>query len=317
MTTNSSARTFLSERVWPVVRVALLQLLLMINILGNLAAWGVFVLVVDKLHWLQIDYRGKTINEVSLDGRILALGVVFLVNLLLVLLAWHLLERKCPRDMWWGFHAGWGQSLLWGVLVGLGEVLLVFGGMVALGLVEVTWGWHPTGARVVMLAAWWAIVSSVIGPIAEEVLHRGYWFQNVSRGWGIVVATLASAALFGGVHLMNPDAEWLGAVNIALLSVTFVLGMLMTRSLWFPIGWHAAWNFAQFFVAGLPNSGISVADMELGGTTLLVSQPSGPDLLTGGGFGMEASLVNTVVLVAAIGLMAWLRRWQETKYDIE
>ena len=317
MTTNPSARTFLSERVWPVVRVALLQLLLIINILGNLAAWGVFVLVVDKLHWLQIDYRGKTINEVSLDGRILALGVVFLVNLLLVLLAWHLLERKRHRDMWWGFHAGWGRSLLWGVLAGLGEVLLVFGGMVALGLVDVTWGWHPTGARVVMLAVWWAVVSSIIGPIAEEVLHRGYWFQNVSRGWGVVVATLVSATLFGGLHLMNPDAEWLGAVNIALLSVTFVLGMLMTRSLWFPIGWHGAWNFAQFFVAGLPNSGISVADMKLGGTTLLVSQPSGPDLLTGGGFGMEASLVNTVVLIAAIGLMFWLRRRQETKCDTE
>ena len=95
--------------------------------------------------------------------------------------------------------------------------------------------------------------------------------------------------------------------------MTFVLGMLLTRSLWFPIGWHAAWNFAQFFVVGLPNSGISVADMELTGATLLVSQPSGPTLLTGGGFGMEASLVNTVVLVAAIGLLLWLRRWQEDK----
>ena len=82
MTTSTSARTFLSERVWPVVRVVLLQLLLMINILGNLAAWVVFIIVVDKLRWLQIDYRGKTIDEVSVDGQILALGVVFLVNLL-------------------------------------------------------------------------------------------------------------------------------------------------------------------------------------------------------------------------------------------
>ena len=101
----------------------------------------------------------------------------------------------------------------------------------------------------------------------------------------------------------NPDAEFLGGINIALSAVTWALGMLLTRSLWFPIGWHAAWNFCQFFVMGMPNSGISVTDMEMSGATLLVSQPTGSSLWTGGGFGMEASLVRTIILVVMIGLM--------------
>jgi len=54
------------------------------------------------------DYRGKTTSEVSADEQILALGVVVLVNLLLMLLAWRLLERKRARDMWCGAPVGDG-----------------------------------------------------------------------------------------------------------------------------------------------------------------------------------------------------------------
>lgn len=312
MTIEKSGKTFLSERVWPLVRIVLLQLFLMLGIVGQFAAWGAFILVVDKLGWLQIDYRGKTTNDISMDGWLLANGVVVLVNLLLLWLAWRFLERKRAKDMLWGFHAGWGRGLLWGLLAGLGEVLLVYVSMVVLGLVDVTWGWHPANTRVIGLAIGWAIFSSVAAPISEEVLYRGYWFQNVKRGWGIVAGTLVSAIVFGGIHLLNPDAKLLGGINIALSAVTWALGMLLTRSLWFPIGWHAAWNFCQFFVMGMPNSGFSVTDMETSGATLLVSQPTGATLLTGGGFGMEASLMYTFVLVVTTGLMLWLWRRQSS-----
>ena len=125
-----------------------------------------------------------------------------------------------------------------------------------------------------------------------------------ARGWGIPVAITATSLLFGGLHLLNPNAEWLGALNIALSAAVWTMGMLWFRSLWFPIGWHAAWNFAQFFVAGLPNSGISAESMGLQGTTLFITNLSGPRLLTGGEFGMEASLVDTVVLaVIFIGIL--------------
>jgi hypothetical protein len=124
------------------------------------------------------------------------------------------------------------------------------------------------------------------------------------------VATIVTSLLFGGLHLLNPNAEILGAVNIALSAITWVLGMLWFRSLWFPIGWHAAWNFAQFFVVGLPNSGISVNSMGLEGTTLLVSELSGSHWLTGGDFGMEASAIRTAILIGAIVGMLWLKKRQ-------
>jgi membrane protease YdiL (CAAX protease family) len=147
-----------------------------------------------------------------------------------------------------------------------------------------------------------------MAPIAEEVLNRGYWFQNIKRGWGTITATVVTSLLFGGLHLLNPNAEILGAINIALSAVIWVWGMVWFRSLWFPIGWHAAWNFAQFFVVGLPNSGISVSSMGLEGTTLLVSELSGSRWLTGGNFGMEASLIQTIILVGALVGMLWLKK---------
>jgi uncharacterized protein len=310
MTTNTSHKTFWTERIWPIVRVLLLQLLLMIGIIGNLVAILIFTVLVDQLHWFQLDFHGKTTSTISPDGKILAFIVVFAVNLILVVGAWRLLERKQLRDMLWKFSCDQWRPLALGLLAGFGEVVLVFGVMTALGVVHSKWGLASVSPKTIGMALGWIFASAIIGPIVEEVLNRGYWFQNIQRGWGVIAAAVVTSLLFGGLHLLNPNAELLGAINIVLSALTYVLGLLWFRSLWFPIGWHAAWNFLQFFMAGLPNSGISVSTMGLDGTTLLVSTVSGPHWLSGGDFGMEASLVRTIVLIGAIAVMFWLKQRQ-------
>ncbi len=206
----------------------------------------------------------------------------------------------------------WGRRewrpLAWGLGAGLAEVVLVFGGLVLLGVARPVWGLAAVPRQTLLLAGGWILASAILGPVVEEVMNRGYWFQNIRRGWGVGTATLVTSLLFGALHLLNPNAELLGALNIALGAIAWVLGLLYFRSLWFPIGWHAAWNFAQFFIAGLPNSGIAVKSMGLSGTTLLVTELSGPRWLTGGEFGLEASVVNTIVLLGAIALLFMLRR---------
>ncbi|MBN2393165.1 MAG: CPBP family intramembrane metalloprotease [Anaerolineae bacterium] len=305
--------TFFSERVWPVVRALVLQLLLMMGIIGGLVAILVFTVLVDQLQWLHIDFHGQTMETISPEGKIWGLSIIFAVNLLLTIGAWRLLERKRLSGMLWKFSRDQWRPLLWGLLAGLGEVLLVFGGMLLFGVVHPRWGLSAVSPKTVAMALGWVFASSVIGPIAEEVLNRGYWFQNIKRGWGIVTATVVTSLLFGGLHLLNPNAEILGAVNIALSAAVWVLGMLWLRSLWFPIGWHAAWNFAQFFVVGLPNSGISVSSMGLEGSTLLVSELSGSHWLTGGDFGMEASLFKTIILIMVLVGTLWLKKTMVAK----
>lgn len=308
MTSRKTSKTFFSERVWPIVRVLAVQLFLMVGIVGNLAGWLLLALLVDRLHWLQIDFHGKTLNTISPDGKVIGFLILFSVNLLIVLLAWRWLERKRPQDMLWRWGRREWRPLVWGLLAGLAEVLLVFGGLVLLGVARPVWGLAAVPLQMVLIAVGWILASAILGPVVEEVLNRGYWFQNIRRGWGAVSATVVTSILFGSLHLLNPNAELLGALNIALGAIAWILGLLYFRSLWFPIGWHAAWNFAQFFIAGLPNSGIAVKSMGLSGTTLLVTELSGPRWLTGGEFGMEASLVKTIVLIGAIVLLLMLKR---------
>lgn len=316
MTDQHKEKSVLSERVWPIVRVLIIQFILFIGILGNLVAWGVFVLVIDVLQWMDVDYQGKTLETVSPDGRVLGLCVLILFNLILVLLAWRFLERKRLGNMLLSFQANWRRALSWGLLAGLAEVVLVYGILWASGAVDVKWGLHAVDKGVWGVAIGWLIASSILAPLSEEVWYRGYMFQNVKRGWGIAVATIVSALFFGGLHLLNPNAEILGAINIVLSGAIWVLGMLWFGSLWFPIGWHAAWNFAQFFIVGLPNSGFTVSDLGLDGTTLLVSELSGPNWLVGGEFGMEASVVQTVVLIIAIVVMFVLKQRQPKEVEI-
>ncbi|NOZ79001.1 MAG: CPBP family intramembrane metalloprotease [Acidobacteria bacterium] len=300
--------TFLSERVWPIVRVLALQVILMLGIVGNLVGWLVLALLVDHLHWLQIDFHGKTLQTIGPEGKIIGITILFVVNLTLVVLAWRWIERKQLKDMLWVFSRKQCKYLAWGLLAGVGEVSVVFGSMVAIGIVHPSWGLAAVSRKTVVMALGWVLASSILGPMVEEALNRGYWFQNIKRGWGVTPAIVVTSLLFGGVHMLNPNAEILGAINITLSAATYVLGLLWLRSLWFPIGWHAGWNFAQFFVAGLPNSGISVHSMGLDGTTLLVSDMSGPRWLTGGDFGMEASLIRTVVLIGVIAGLLWLKQ---------
>lgn len=304
----SAAKSFLSERVWPVLRVSILQFILMIGIVGNLVAILILVLLVDILHWLDIDFHGQTLNTISPDGRIIGLIILFGVNLLLVLAAWRWLERKRLKDMWCVFSGKQWKYLAGGFAIGLLEVLLVFGGLLITGAVKAEWGLARVPAKTVLMALGWLFASSILGPILEEALNRGYWFQNIKRGWGVVPAIVVTSLLFGGMHLLNPNAEPLGAINIMLSAVTYALSLLWLRSLWAPIGWHAGWNFAQFFIAGLPNSGLTVSSLGLEGTTLFASRPVGSILLSGGEFGMEASLIRTVVLIVMIVGLLWLKK---------
>jgi membrane protease YdiL (CAAX protease family) len=306
MTNQPKHESVLSERVWPVVRVLLLYLLFFSQILGNIAAMGVFILVIDKLGWMNIKWRGHTLETVAPSGMVLGHSVVILVNFALVVLFWRFLDRKRLTDMLWDLKPGWSPALSWGLLAGLAQVLVVYGLLWISGAVDVVWGLGMAGESAWRIALGWFIVSCVLAPINEEALYRGYIFQNVKRGWGVAAGIIVSALIFGGIHLLNPNAELLGGMNIVLTGVIWALGMLYFRSLWFPIGWHATWNFAQFFIVGLPNSGYTAKALGVEGTTLLVSELSGPNWLVGGEFGMEASIVQTVTQVIAIVILLYL-----------
>ena len=139
------------------------------------------------------------------------------------------------------------------------------------------------------------ITSAIMPAFMEELLFRGILFRWIEEFAGSWAALLITSVLFGVVHIMNPNATWFSSLAIAVEAGLLLGGAYMlTRSLWLPIGIHAAWNFTQGEVFDVPVSGLP----EHG---LLQAKLSGPALLSGGGFGLEASVI-CLALATATGI---------------
>jgi hypothetical protein len=149
------------------------------------------------------------------------------------------------------------------------------------------------------LGPWQVLLAGLAGPLAtgvfEELLFRGGVFRVTERWFGSWVALVVSSLVFGFVHLENDAATMQGILSISvwagiLLAATYML----TRRLWLGIGLHAAWNYTQ----GTVYSGI-VSGNEAPPPGLIKSSMQGPDWLTGGSFGVEASAVALILCTAA------------------
>ena len=153
---------------------------------------------------------------------------------------------------------------------------------------------------------YWAVLLLCVG-VAEEIIARGFVFTMVAGRWGTWAAIVASAALFGILHLPNDDATLMSAVGIALHSGLMLAGLLLlTRSLWAPIGAHFAWNLFEGPIWGMPVSGLDVH-------ALVRARVEGPELWTGGAFGPEAGLVM-IVLGAATGVALLYAAWRMDRF---
>lgn len=130
----------------------------------------------------------------------------------------------------------------------------------------------------------------------EELLSRGYHLQTIASGinlfWGVII----SSAVFGILHLGNPNATWVSAVGILFAGLFLAFGYLTTRQLWLSIGLHIGWNFFEGVVFGFPVSGLDIYRL----TRITVN---GPELWTGGAFGPEAGLVVLPGLLLGTGLI--------------
>jgi membrane protease YdiL (CAAX protease family) len=181
------------------------------------------------------------------------------------------------------------RHVSFGWLVGMSLLLLAAIAMAAVGAYRiqgVNGGAYLLGPLVVL---------GLLPGITEEIIARGILFRVVEDGLGTWIALVFSALMFGAGHLANPNATVWSSAAIAI-EAGLLLGMayVWTRSLWFCMGLHAAWNFTQGPLLGIPVSGFDV-------DSLLVSSTQGPTLLSGGEFGAEASILTVIICVTVAG----------------
>lgn len=176
-----------------------------------------------------------------------------------------------------------GQGLLFG--------FLLFSAMT--GIVALLGGFEVLGVRG-QGQLWGMLTMAILSGVFEEIVFRGVLFRQFEAMLGTWAALAITSAFFGIAHIGNPGATWFSSFAIAVeAGVLLGAAYMITRRLWLPIAIHAAWNFTQGWVFSVPVSG---GDAPLG---LLITRRVGPEWLTGGDFGLEASAVAMVVATLA------------------
>lgn len=135
----------------------------------------------------------------------------------------------------------------------------------------------------------------------EELLFRGWVFQHLAR-WNRLAALVMTSLTFAALHLGNRGIGPVAILNIFIAGLALGLAYLAYRSLWVPIVAHLGWNLLSGPVFGYEVSG------HYPEASLFVAVDRGPELLTGGDFGIEASLMMTVMETAGTIVLALILR---------
>ena len=197
------------------------------------------------------------------------------------------LARRSPMEL--AARGAVGEGLL-GSAVGAGFILATIGIVARLGGFHISW--HPVDAASTVALA----IGVNLGAAAvEEIVFRGLAFQAIEqlfgRGRGTWIALIATSLFFGGAHMLNPGATvWSGLAIATEAGVLLGAAFAWRRTLWFVIGIHFAWNTLE----GL--FGIAVSGHRDPG--LLLTVATGPAAISGGVFGVEASVVPVLVSIA-------------------
>lgn len=218
-----------------------------------------------------------------------------LIAMPILILAYKLVIRRLgeqPRDDYRD------PAALRNLGLGLGAGFLVFslavGVAAVLGVYRITGEGNLNGLPAALIGA------AIFPAINEELVFRGILFRWIEEFGGSWMALLLTSAFFGAAHLLNPHASPIAAVGIAFeAGVMLGAAYMLTRSLWLPMGLHAAWNFTQGEIYDIPVSGTPA-------NGVVEAQLNGDPLLTGNGFGLEASLI-AIVIATVFGLwLLWL-----------
>ena len=174
------------------------------------------------------------------------------------------------------------------------------------------------GSDILRYGAIWLLGFLLVG-LLEEYLTRGYIQYTLTRGlaglyqWafktrhsaalGFWTSAVIVSILFGLGHGNNPGESPIGLLSAGLVSMVFCLSLWRTGSLWWAIGFHTAWDWAQSFLYGVADSGTMVQHH------LLATHPVGKPILSGGATGPEGSIfVVAILALVSLIILFTLRR---------
>ena len=222
-------------------------------------------------------------------GVILGDGIPFL-GVLAATILMSRIEHRTLGDYALPLREAFGSQFWQGVLWGLAALSLLLGAIHLCHGFDLG-GLAVSGSALVSDAALWAIAFLVVG-LFEESVTRAYALFTLTDGIRFWPAAGMLSGIFGAMHLGNGGESWVGALAAALIGLFFCFTVRRTGSLWFAVGLHSAWDYAESFIYSVPDSGVMVTGH------LINSSFHGATWLTGGTVGPEASVFVFVIIAA-------------------
>jgi membrane protease YdiL (CAAX protease family) len=215
---------------------------------------------------------------VSFFGFIGMLGVAWLFR--------RFVDKKSFRSL--GFDlSNYKKDLIIGLLGGFGLIASGFVILMLMGHLSIS----ETNFNLPLILGY--ILLFAIASFNEEIMVRGYIMNNLFDSMDKYVALIISSLLFAVMHLANANITILSVTNIFLAGILLGIYYVHKQNLWLPIALHFSWNYFQGPIFGFEVSGVDV-------NGLIIQDVHGPDLLTGGQFGFEGSILATFLMVIAI-----------------
>ena len=230
------------------------------------------------------------------------------VMIAVILLFWRLFQKKTPAEM--GFTRKFG-SYFAGIPVGAGLLAACIIPIMMTGALQFHGIFEKTDTKMVLLM----IPCYIFQGAMEEVLTRGVVQQLLVKKTNVPIAFAVSAALFTIPHLDNmtgagPAITVIAVINLVLISLIFSFLTLRTKGLWAACAMHAVWNYILNVVLGLNVSGNDVV------AAIFDVRSIGSNVLNGDIYGIEASIITTVVLALAVGIcFALCRKEKDASSD--
>jgi len=162
-------------------------------------------------------------------------------------------------------------------------------------------GWALHGLPIVGYGLVWLLDFLMVG-VREEVLFRGYLQATLTRGMGFWPAAILLSVLFGAGHIPNAGETVVGITGVMIRAMFYCLLLRLTGSLWLGIGFHAAWDWAQSYLYGTPQSGHVMQGHWFS------THPMGAPSMSGGNVGPEGSLLWGPPFVLGLLVFFWVLR---------
>ncbi len=237
----------------------------------------------------------------SVDGELISvsstIGMIF--NVIISVFIISKASKLKLKDIGLSFTGAFSKILV-GIIYGLVAISVVALVINLFGGTETVYNFKPEYLKTILIG----LVFFAFQGTYEELVFRGYLMPHFSKKMGIFWSIVLSSIFFTMLHGFNPGMTAIPIANLMLASVVFSLVYYKTGSLWLVGFAHAIWNYSQGFVYGSEVSGITLQE------TVFKSSPiANTDLISGGSFGFEGSVITSILgVVLIVGIIISVRK---------